>query len=925
MNTKAFPEYFKLDPNAPDLPANQHNLFRALQAGLAYVPILLGFNALGFIIVYVLGSIGLLDKNDSRILIVAGISLLTSILHIPLFSLLRRRQLNLVSMLLMLINSLGAVSQVFLWQGFVWFPLVLALSPVLVFVAQRGLQPRYRWLGFAYGVLITISILYLERVLSYERMRVADSLSQMAALSIYFTVSVAMFVLILMHTSVNFRTISARLVTTFTFVTFLSAITIVVIAALASLFFDRQGVLQELSAMSAMKTSQVSVTLTGLEQDTALALTDQLTDQRIKFLLANRPGTLLYQVNSELVRAYLIRQKAQNSRYQELLLLDATGKALISTLPANEGRDFSAFNFFQNALVGTNSAIEFDFPAGSDKTSILVIRPITTNSSLSGAVAIRISFDVIKQIMATKIGVGETSETYLVSMINGKFIPLTNTRQESTEVNSLAAQEALVQHINSGAHIYENYAGTSVLGSYVGIPALKIVVIAEVEQQEITQKTVRIVTTNMIFGIFAAILAFSIVLITSRSISMPLVYLAEKATALASGELSTRMIVDRQDEIGALASSFNSMASELQSLVKTLEQKVEDRTQDLQKQASYLRLAAEVARDSANTNNLDELLNRAAELILDRFGFYHTGIFLLDEHGEYAVLQASPTEAGREMLARNHKLRVGQEGIVGNVAATREPRIALDTGLDVAHFNNPLLPMTRSEMALPLKVSDQLLGVLDVQSEQPEAFTQDDISTLQIMADQLALAIQRVRLSQEQEYNLRQLESTYQSFTLSSWQKFSGETTFKPGYHFDGVKLTTLDIYPEYSQEVLRKGRSVVLPGSGDTKSATLAVPLKLRDQILGVMTIGFEESAINPDTINLAEEIANRLAVALENARLYSETQKQAEQTRAVSEISNRITASVNIENILRTTVEELGRLNPSAEITVRIQESKG
>jgi GAF domain-containing protein/HAMP domain-containing protein len=744
----------------------------------------------------------------------------------------------------------------------------------------------------------------------------------MVALATYLIITTTMVVLTFIDSVVNFRTISSRLVTIFTFVASLSAMATLIIAALASLFYDRQSTFQELSAMVSMKNSQVALTISTLEQDANLTLTDQLNDQRVQFLLLNQPDTPDYDANIQQVSDYLITQKSHNSEYEELILLNAEGKSLISTNPVNWGRDFSTFNFIHNALIGVNSALDHDFPGTTEKISFLLVRPITINGSFKGAIAARVSFDPIKQIMISKTGVGETAETYMISNVSGEIIPLTNTRHNTTEVNSLAAKETIVQGINSGTGVYDNYIGTSVLGSYIRIPALKAAIIAEVEQQEVTSKTIRILVTNIIFGIFTALLAFSIVLITSRSISLPLVNLAEKATMLASGELSTRMIVDRQDEIGALASSFNAMASELQSLVKTLEQKVEDRTQDLQKQASYLRLAAEVARDSANTNNLNELLDRAAELIFDRFGFYHTGIFLLDERKEYAILQASSTEAGREMLARHHKLRVGKEGIVGNVAATGEPRIALDTGLDGVFFNNPLLPMTRSEMALPLKANEQLLGVLDVQSELPEAFTQDDISILQIMADQLALAIQRVRLSQEQEYNLRQFEDTSQNFTISSWQKFSQEKGFKPGYQFDGVKLIALETYPESSQETLRKGKSVILPADKDAKSTTLAVPLKLRDQILGVMNISYGAGVISPETINLAEEIASRLAVALENARLYSETQKQAVQTRAISEISNIITSSVNIENILRTAVQELGRINPDTEVTVRLHD---
>jgi len=923
MNNMLSTHFFDIPSDRPDLPEQQRHLYKMLYISLFHIPVLLAFNALGFAIIYLLGLTGLLDKNEPRLLIVAGISTVASLLHIPLFSTLRRTQLDTVAISLMLINSLTGLMQVLLWRGIEWFSLLLAIGPVLVFIFQSSLRPRWRWLAVVYGLAIASGIVFLDRVLPYSRMGI-QSLSDMAALSVYLMTTLTTVVLISINTIINFRTISGRLVATFTFVALLSAIGTLVIAALASLFYDRERAFQELSAMSTMKTSQVLSTLSALEQDTNLTLTDKLNDQRVTFILANRPGTLSYEVNSQLVRAYLIKQKDQNSKYEELLLLNSSGKVLISTNPANVTRDFSTFNFFQNVLTGVNSALEYDFPGGNEKTSILVARPILINGTLAGVMAGRVSFDSIRQIMSARTGVGNTAETYLVSNINGKILPVTTTRNDATEIDTTATQETIVKRVENGSGIYNNYAGISVLGSYMRMPALKATLISEVEEAEVTGKTLRILATNIIFGIFTALLAFAIVFITSRSISLPLVNLSEKATILASGELSTRMVVDRQDEIGALASSFNAMASELQSLVKTLEQKVEDRTGDLQKQASYLRVAAEIARDSANTSNLDELLNRATQLILDRFGFYHTGIFLVDENNEYAILQASPTEAGREMLERHHKLKIGQEGIVGNVSATGEPRIVLDTGLDAAYFNNPLLPMTRSEMALPLKVNEQLLGVLDVQSELPEAFTQDDISTLQIMADQLALAIQRVRLAQEQEYNLRQLEDASQSFTLTSWRKFSQGKSFKPGYRFDGVKLTALDSYPESSREILSKGKSVVLPADKETKNITLAVPLKLRDQILGVMNIGFGETAISQETIILTEEIASRLAVALENARLYSETQKQAERTRAVSEISNLITSSVNIENILRTAVQELGRINPNTEVTVSLHDGR-
>jgi len=373
---------------------------------------------------------------------------------------LRRVQLNTLALFILAINSLGGLAQVFIWQEIVWFPLLLALSPAVIFITQSGFPQKFRWLSFLYGIAIAFAIIFLERALPYDRMRVADSLSQMAALASYLMVTTAMFVLILINSVIKLRTISARLVTIFTFVAFLSALATLVISALASLYYDRQNAFQELNAISAMKTSQILSTLSTLEQEANFTLADQLNDQRINFLLSNQPGTILYEVNTELVRAFLIRQKNQNPKYEELLLLDATGKALISTNQSNQVRDFSTASFFKTALNnvntalnGINSTFEYDFPGTVDKTSIMVVKPFVANGVLRGAIVARVSFNPIEQIMLAKIGVGETAESYLISDVAGKFIPSTVTRISATEVNTRAAQATLVQNITAGSEI----------------------------------------------------------------------------------------------------------------------------------------------------------------------------------------------------------------------------------------------------------------------------------------------------------------------------------------------------------------------------------------------------------------------------------------------------------------------------------------
>src|SRR5271157_4386553 len=191
-----------------------------------------------------------------------------------------------------------------------------------------------------------------------------------------------------------------------------------------------------------------------------------------------------------------------------------------------------------------------------------------------------------------------------------------------------------------------------------------------------------------------------------------------------------------------------NLTNELKRERNQLDSRIHQRTNELQKRASQLEVAGLVARDISKAANLDEILNNSVQLIKDRFNFYHAGIFLLDENKEYAVLRAATGEAGRRMIENNHKLKSGETGIVGYVVEKGEAHIALDVNIDEVHFKNPFLSQTRSEMALPLKVGNVIIGALDVQSVEENAFGYEDVQTLQTIADQLAVAIEKANLMQ---------------------------------------------------------------------------------------------------------------------------------------------------------------------------------
>ncbi len=338
--------------------------------------------------------------------------------------------------------------------------------------------------------------------------------------------------------------------------------------------------------------------------------------------------------------------------------------------------------------------------------------------------------------------------------------------------------------------IYTGINGTRVIGAYAPLGTPNWAVVTELPWQEAYQPVFQVIAVSIGIILLMAVLAGLAGVLIARRLAVPLVDLTKTASRIAGGEMQLQATPTGSQEIASLATAFNSMTAQLRELISSLEQRVADRTKEVERQVLRVRIAAEIARDISSAPNLDELLTRTGELIVNRFNFYHTGIFLLDDKKEYAVLYASPTEAGKQLIANNHRLRVGEQGIVGRVAASGEARIALDTGADAVYFNNPLLPTTRSEMALPLKTRNEILGVLDIQSNQPRAFVQEDIEILQVLADQLAIAIERINLLKRVEDQLKEIEQAYQEFTQQSWQGLARNQTQITGYRFRRHTIT---------------------------------------------------------------------------------------------------------------------------------------
>jgi len=350
---------------------------------------------------------------------------------------------------------------------------------------------------------------------------------------------------------------------------------------------------------------------------------------------------------------------------------------------------------------------------------------------------------------------------------------------------------------------------------------------------------------------------------------------------------------------------------ELRELQSSLEAYIEERTHELaqrsteleaanrrnQQRATQFEAITQVANAIASIHTLGELLPKITQLISEQFNFYHVGIFLNDSNNQYATLSATNSEDGQRMLARRHQLKIGEQGIVGSVAATGTPRIALDVGKDATFFNNPDLPNTHSEMALPLTISGKTVGVLDVQSTEPKAFDQDDLQILSILADQVSLAIENARLFEESSKSLTEAEALYRQYLRQAWGRMPKEQQLE-GYHYSAMGAAPIERLD--GTEKGKQGDQSRRPG--------ISVPIMLRGESIGTLAIQVPETGqVNEDQMDLIKAVAERVAISAENARLFEETTRRAERERLVTDITAKIRSTNDPDVMIQTALNEL------------------
>jgi GAF domain-containing protein/HAMP domain-containing protein len=608
-----------------------------------------------------------------------------------------------------------------------------------------------------------------------------------------------------------------------------------------------------------------------------------------------------------------------NTIYEQIRLLDANGQLVVQsslgTTPAgttvtDQSRS-GIYQAMQNAQLRSEDQAMAVLPGDSPAVEIAsAIR--WRNNTVIGFLVARLNISrTIYDNLAFKDSTFN-AYSYLISQNHAVLTPPESRAQAAASSDSRTAQTAL--NGETAVDVYTLPNGQEVIGYYAPVPNSQFALITEVPSDAALPVVLRNVSVQgfvLVVGA-AALIGFLMVGLFNLIIVPPLNHLRETAEAVSGGNFSTPIPdVERGDEIGSLATAFSNMRDQVQNLIRDLEARVAARTHDIE-------ATQEIGRFAATQRDLQTLMDRVVSLIVERFpNIYHAQIFLLDPERIYAVLRASTGDAGKALLARGHRLAVGSVSVIGQVTQRAQVVVARDTSVSQVHRRNEFLQETRAELAIPLRVGDTVIGALDVQSKQRDAFNQDQVNVLQIMADQLAVAIENARLYQESVRRLAEIEESNRQATLRAWQDYMRDQRVRELESEAGVKtnLNTVDL----RQTAVSQGK-IVVGDATERNTVPIAVPIQLRGQTLGAVQWELPVKDLDDNKLQLAQDLANRLAVSLENARLFQDSQRTAERERLVNSIASKLTAQTDIEEILQTAVREVGQALRAPEVSIRL-----
>ena len=686
-------------------------------------------------------------------------------------------------------------------------------------------------------------------------------------------------------------------------------------------------------------------------------------------LHANPKSETFADIRNNLLAQFVRANEEDQPVFNQFLIVDTDGKIQIASKKEWEG---AIINNIESLLANEEhrTALVYDFqPFYPNQVAILtVVRYKTASGSLLGTVIGITESQSAQEALNALINLSPTADAYYVLPAN-VFISADPYTRALTPFNPSASQQNAIvsafqktkfQKDISLPTALEFDAGDNVpmLAQAIWLPSINAGIVLQVRQQEIFGQLNSLASFTMLL-ILASLGVMGVVIWAgSNRVVRPLRALADINRRFAEGDWKLRAEVKSRDEVGMLSASFNQMADELSELYRSLEQKVDARTRQLH-------TAAEVAQNITATTNMDELLNKTARLIVDQFGFYHAGIFLVDNTGKYANLRAAYSPAAQTMLERGHRLQVGSTSIIGWVTANNKPRVASEVGEDPVHFMNELLPETRSEVGIPIAIGNTVLGALDVQSVEPSAFSPEagTIILLQTLANQIATALQNITWAESAHVNVQELDRLYRASRLIAESDTEDSALAKSGQvlrdspysiaflvpreqkfnvlsmsaeFFDPAKLEPAidELNSSYEDALRSLDGGPVLIGVKNIQRAPMLydvvhgmgclsgafIPVHCNRRLAGVILIVSIKQIMTNAIIQPYASLADLLKATLEKFAVASQTQYHLTEIESLMALSQAISEATNMQSTFEALHEQVRRLIGEYSFTIAL-----